>query len=275
MKPNYIVIGAAKCGTTSLCYHLGRHPEVFMADPKEPHYFGYEHDPQKTVRWYESLFDNSVGEIAIGEGSTSYTHPDIIRQAAYSIFKYIPDCSLIYMVRHPLRRLESDWKMRRNENWAPVSFNEAVNNQRTLTTHGMYWKNLSEYRRLFRDEQLLIVFLEDFRHNPNKELKRCFKHINVNPSIVIDDADKPLNQSRNFHRDGIFARYLRRTRYFDSIKNAMPSWLRYGAKTMFTRKEDLTVQWDEEIRRSVIEELREDSFEFLRYCNKPTEFWDL
>jgi len=284
-----MVIGAAKCGTTSLCYLLGRHPQVFMSNPKEPHFFGREGDPifgkegdpKKTIEWYESHFDNAVGKIAIGEGSTSYTHPDIIRQAASGIAEYAHECRLIYMVRHPLRRLESDWKMRRYEGWAPASINEAITNQETLTvqrtliTHGMYWQNLSEYRRLFPDEQILIVFLEDFMQNPAQELKRCFQHMNANPSVTIDGVEQPRNQSRNARRDGLISGYLRKTPYFERMKTAMPGWLRTSAKLLFTRKEDLTFQWDEHIRSSVIEELREDSHKFLEYCDKPADFWEL
>ena len=275
MKPNFLVIGALKCGTTSLCYSLGKHPQVFMCDPKEPHFFGRKPDPKKTIEWYESLFDKGLGKIAIGEGSTSYTHPDIIRQAAADIAEYTPKCRLLYMVRNPIKRLESDWKMRRHEGWAPASINEAVKSQPTLTTQGMYWKNVNEYRWLFSDKQILIVFLEDFSRDPDRELKRCFDHVNVDASKKIDVPEKPLNESRGYRKDRIISRYLRGTSFFEGMKAFMPNWLRGLAKTTFTRKEDLVVRWEEQVRRSVIAELWEDSQKFLEYSGKPLDFWDL
>ena len=70
MLPNFIVIGAPKCGTTSLCHLLGNHPQVFMSKVKEPHYFGRK-DPTKTLLWYEEHFVGAEDKKAIGEGSTS------------------------------------------------------------------------------------------------------------------------------------------------------------------------------------------------------------
>ncbi|MCK4787025.1 MAG: sulfotransferase domain-containing protein [Desulfobacteraceae bacterium] len=274
MLPNFIVIGAAKCGTTSICDLLGEHPQVFMLDPKEPHFFGRD-DPKKTLEWYEALFKSAEGKIAIGEGSTSYTHPNIIHQAASGITEYIPGCRLIYMVRNPIKRLESDWKMRKHEGWAEGPVNEAVKRQPTLITHGMYWQNLSVYRKLFPDKQILIVFLEDFAQNPKQELKRCFEHIHVETSVSIADADKPRNPSNKFRRDGFIARYVRQTPFFNQLKEAVPSRIFQGAKLALTRKQDLTVRWIPQVRRSVTEKLRDDSLELLEHCGKPADFWNL
>ena len=183
LLPNFIVIGAAKCGTTSVCDLLGAHPQVYMSDPKEPCYFSHMDDEVRTRAWYESLFADVHDERAVGEGSTAYTHPDVIETTAARIRADIPDCRLIYMVRHPVRRLESDWRMRLHEGWTPDSISEAVQQQPTLVSHGLYWQNLSVYRALFSDEQILVVFLEDFMRNPDAELARCFAHIGVDPDV--------------------------------------------------------------------------------------------
>jgi hypothetical protein len=84
------------------------------------------------------------------------------------------------MVRHSLVRLESDWKMRSHERWSEgASINEAVDLQPTLITQGAYWTNIKVYRRLFRNDQILIIFLEDFSRDPHAELDRCFRHLGV------------------------------------------------------------------------------------------------
>ena len=129
MLPNFIVIGAAKCGTTSICDLLSSHPDVFMSNPKEPCFFSHMNEDFRTRDWYESLFDAVSGESAVGEGSTAYTHPDVIDATSRQILEAIPDCRLIYMVRHPIRRLESDWRMRRHEGWTSESISEAVMQQ--------------------------------------------------------------------------------------------------------------------------------------------------
>ena len=274
MLPNFIVIGAAKCGTTSICDLLGSHPQVFMSNPKEPHFFGRD-DPKKTLEWYKTLFKGAEGKIAIGEGSTSCTHPDIINQAASEISKHISDCRLIYMVRNPIKRLESDWKMRKHEGWAEGTVNNAVKCQPTLITHGMYWKNLSVYRKLFPDEQILIVFLEDLSQNPEHELRRCFEHIHVDASITIANADKPRNPSAKFRQDGFIAKHIRQISFFERFKKAIPPWMLQGAKLALTRKQNLTVQWEQQVRRFVIKKLRDDSLKLLEHCGKPANFWNI
>jgi hypothetical protein len=273
MMPNFIVIGAAKCGTTSMCDLLGMHPTVFMTDPKEPHFFSRENDESKPQAWYESLFAGAEGCSAVGEGSTSYTHPNVIDVAASRIASAIPDCRLIYMVRHPLKRLESDWRMRRHENWAPDCINEAVEKQRNLVRHGLYWKNLSVYRRFFPDEQILIVFLEDFSKDPDAELRRCFKHLRVNPSVIFPDARRARNRSQDLRRDGRIAAFLRKMSLFDCFKAGVPPWLLTAGKRTLTRREEFVVDWKPHIRLRVIEQFQADSQQFLQFCGRSADFW--
>lgn len=71
-QPTFLVIGATQCGTTTMCDLLAAHPDVFMTSPKEPHFY-----------------------------SRLATFPQRRDQ------KELPDARLIYMIRHPVRRLES------------------------------------------------------------------------------------------------------------------------------------------------------------------------
>ena len=275
MLPTFIVIGAAKCGTTSLCDLLGRHPDVFISTPKEPHFFSRQKDTPETRFKYESLFSGVTTESAIGEGSTSYAHPYFIGLAARGIHSSIPSCRLIYMVRHPLRRLESDWKMKRHERRTPASINLAVSEDRRLKLHGMYWKNLQVYRAMFSDEQLLIVFLEDFSKDPERELARCFEHIGVDSQYRPENASSPRNTAQNRRQDGRAARLLRLLPFFDQLKESIPpSWVT-AAKELLTRKKEYDVVWDEEVLRALENQYVRDSQRLLSFCDKPLNYWDL
>lgn len=272
MLPSFLVIGAAKCGTTNMCSLLGQHPQVFMSEPKEIHFFG-RRDPRKTLAWYERFFENASLVKAVGEGSTSYTHPDIMEACAAEIAERIPDCQLIYMVRNPLARLESDWKMRRHEGWAKGVVNEAVELQPTLISHGMYWQNLNVYRRRFTEKQIQVVFLEDFAADPTREMRRCLVHIGADPNVQIQQLDKVRNRSADFRKDGRIARRLRGTPILRFARRHAPRWVVTAAKGILTSREDLTVNWDPSVRRAVLERLRGDSLAFLEYCGKPPDFW--
>lgn len=273
MIPNFIVIGAAKCGTTSICELIGQHPHAFMSDPKEPCFYSHMNEGGRTRDWYESLFTGAGDARAIGEGSTAYTHPDVIETVAQRIHSDIPDCRLIYMVRHPLRRLESDWRMRLHEDWTPASISAAAREQTSLVTHGLYWRNLNVYRSLFNDEQILIVFLEDFTRDPETELERCFRHIGVDPDVRIENASTPRNTSAGFRKDSALAARLRGIGGFEQIKERLPAWLVNAGKQALTRKERFAVEWDDATRAEVIARFAPDSALFLAHCGKPADFW--
>lgn len=289
--PNFMVIGAPKCGTTTLCDQLGSHPDVFMSDPKEPHYFGRT-DPALTWDRYLALFARARNERAIGEGSTSYTRPDINRAAAEAIKSVMPDGKLIYMVRDPVRRLESDWRMRVHEGWRSESINSAVRNaiahgdrplvprevdaelrwQRLLLTQGAYWSNLSEYRRLFTDDQILVVFLEDFSRSPQSELARCFEHLGVDPRAVPTEV-RALNRGEDHRRDGTIARFVRERLPFQQLRAMTPEWAVRMAKSVLTTAAVARVEWDPRVRREAAEWFSDDSRRFLEFYGKPADFW--
>ncbi|MEK7795603.1 MAG: sulfotransferase, partial [Candidatus Hydrogenedentota bacterium] len=75
-RPNFIIVGAPKCGTTALSEYLRAHPNVFVSDPKEPHYFAEDFDLlriTKTEAAYHQLFAKATSEhAAVGEASTGY-----------------------------------------------------------------------------------------------------------------------------------------------------------------------------------------------------------
>ena len=52
-KPDFIIIGAAKSGTTTLYEYLCRHPQIFMSTPKEPDFFSLDQNYTKGIEWYE------------------------------------------------------------------------------------------------------------------------------------------------------------------------------------------------------------------------------
>jgi len=277
MLPTFIVIGAAKCATTSVCDILGGHPQVFMSDPKEPHYFAIS-DPQEFEArrpWYEALFAEAGSALAVGEGSVSCTSPRRIAIAAPRIHATVPECRLIYMVRHPIRRLESDWRMMRFEQRVSGSVNEVLREVPNLLNWGFYWKHLNVYRSLFADEQILIVFFEDFTRHPHRELERIYAHIGVDSSYVAPDADRPRLGAGDFRRFGAAASALQRVPGLERVKHLVPRLAVEAAKRLFGRRETFEVKWDAATLRSVAEEYREDAAQLLAHCGKPPDYWVL
>jgi hypothetical protein len=106
--PDFFILGAPKCGTSSLWVYLGQHPNIFMCVPKEPHFFC---DDLAQVRQrdnlpdYLALFDGKeVGPQLGGEASAWSLYS---QHAVTNILEYKPDAKLIAMVRNPVELVQS------------------------------------------------------------------------------------------------------------------------------------------------------------------------
>lgn len=276
MFPNFIVIGQAKCGTTSLCEHLRSHPEVFFSEPKEPRYFSNESnfgDPILRAD-YEKLFSGVTSHKAIGEGTTTYTHPKIAKIAAKRIADCIPNCRIIFMVRHPMRRLESDWRMRLFERWAEEDINDAIRSNPSLISHSLYWRNFKPYMQHFPDAQRLVIFLEDFSDNPDAELKRCFDFVGVNTEHVLKNAFSKRNDSKRFRSDTWLSSKLRNSETLDELKRIIPDVARRWGKKLLLKEQRYSLNWRPELRREVVAQIRADTDVFLAYCGKRSDYWN-
>lgn len=101
-RPNFFILGAPKCGTTSMAGWLAGHPSVFLSTPKEPTYFCTDLLPGRTRRLeeYERLFEAAGPRHAIvGEASTGYLYS---RDAVPNILDYADAARFLVMVRNPL-----------------------------------------------------------------------------------------------------------------------------------------------------------------------------
>jgi sulfotransferase family protein len=107
-KPNFFIVGAPKCGTTALYDYLREHPNVFMSELKEPHYFSTDlitHPLIKTPEDYIRLFSDSTQEhLRIGEASASYL---LSAEAARNIRAFSRDAKIIAMFRNPVDMVHS------------------------------------------------------------------------------------------------------------------------------------------------------------------------
>jgi hypothetical protein len=107
-KPDFFIVGAPKCGTTSLCKYLAQHPDVFISKFKEPNQFSYDLiekpiKPRRSIEEYLEFFNDADGRIC-GEGSSLYLYSKI---AAKEIYNFNPNAKIIIMLRNPVDFLYS------------------------------------------------------------------------------------------------------------------------------------------------------------------------
>jgi hypothetical protein len=285
VRPNFLVIGAVKCGTSSLCKLLGGHPAAFMCDPREPFFFSHDRNYLgKGWDWYESLFVGAAGKAAIGEGSTTYTQQALFPDAAPRIAKHLPDARLIYITRQPLEQIESLWIWLRSF-WdtvakdgirADADFNLSVK-ERTpiLIETARYWKQISRYRDSFPDDRILVLFLEDFKRDPDAVLARCFEFLGIDPEVRIPESDTPINVSKQLRFDRWFLKPLRMLPGAGVARRGLPRGLHAALRPLVRKPVGGRPQWDADTRGWALDQLAEDSRRFLQHFGKPADFWDL
>ena len=101
IKPNFFILGAPKCGTTSLAAWLSEHPQIYLSPHKEPHFFNTDHKRFfNTLEKYEALFSGVTRQhIAVGEASVWYLYS---AAAVSNILTYTEDAKFIVMLRNPI-----------------------------------------------------------------------------------------------------------------------------------------------------------------------------
>lgn len=199
MRSSYFfIVGAPKCGTTSLAAWLRLHPRTFMTDPKEPHYFNNDmanrlvKDRDTYIRLFSSA---SEQHLALGEASTWYFYS---KKAVPAIEKELPGSRYIVMLRHPVEMVQSLYAhnvLHCHENARTLE--EAWNLQH-LRSRGQRIPRLcrepdflqyreacalgSQLERLYRTaekKRVLTLWLDDIKVNPRNEYLRVLDFLGV------------------------------------------------------------------------------------------------
>lgn len=105
--PDFVIIGAAKAGTTSLYRLLQHHPDIFMPEVKEPEFFARDEHYAAGIQKYGALFADAGPDQLAGEGSTIYSLSPFFPQTAARLASHAPRAKLIYVMRQPVERAYS------------------------------------------------------------------------------------------------------------------------------------------------------------------------
>lgn len=272
--PNFFIVGAMKCGTTSLRDHLHNHPDIFMVYPEEPRFFYNDTKYAKGLEQYLKWFEGVSNESAIGEGSGYYGWRQRNEKTSARIAKNFPSAKIIYMVRHPLERLESHWSWDIANGVRLGNINRAVNKFPYLIEMSKFWKQIKSYRSYFNDEQIKVLFFEDFIAEPKKFMREVFRFLDVDEGFVPPSLTEARNPTDGRLTDSKFLVKLRIVPGFRSVTNIAPDKLvTYFRNRLKTRKKS-EPRWSESVFKKVIDDLLDDSRSFLKYCGRSEDYWD-
>jgi hypothetical protein len=199
--PDFVIIGAKKCGTTFLYDLLSQHPLVQPAASKEPHFFDKHFD--EGIEWYRRFFPAPRWEDGRRTMTGEATPYIINRRAPERMAELVPQARLIALLRNPVDRAYSDYQMLARKKREPRTFEEAIGAEKTpplgtgghasehkdhgslddsskYLSRGVYVDQLLRWTEFFPREQLLVLKSEDLFESPDETLK-----------VVLDFLDLP------------------------------------------------------------------------------------
>lgn len=248
VQPNFFIIGAAKAATTTLASALLQHPDVAIVQGKEPHFFSFDPNYQRGWQAYLTLFQHCGAEKAIGDASTSYSrvryHPDVVAR----INHHCPEARIIYMVRHPIERMESAFMehIKLAGRLVFKDINVAICKQPMILDSSRYWEVYQAYRQFFPENRIHIIWFEDFIKNPVAQIQECCQFLEVN---------------RDFNPDMTLTEQNERSKNISLINGLDQGQM------------DKILQWVPELKAKVLAELKDDNLQFLKHFKQTKDYW--
>ena len=189
--PNFICIGAQRAGTTWLHNCLKEHPDVFVPQLKELHFF--DRFFNKGIEFYLEYFspENRGNAIVWGELTPNYyQEPEALKR----IKDTIPDVKIIYILREPVSRAYSQYQLFKSSQFANMSFEEVIKTKPIVTDLSMQGKHLQRTYSLFSKEQVLVLFYDDLSNDPKTTLENVYTFIGVDHNFIPAHIGKRINR---------------------------------------------------------------------------------
>ena len=220
--PNLFIVGAPKCGTTSLHYYLNQHPDIFLCKPKEPNY--YNTDLIRTNRIkredYFALFDNDNAKY-IGEATPLYL---MSKDAPINIKKDSPNAKIIIAIRKPSDLLFSAYYQNKyNLIEEASSFEEAINGEekrkktlvKTKTGEPIdrliysrfvnFTTQISRYIETFGKENVHVIIFDDLKRNTEVEVRKVLDFLGIDNKAEIDFSVQNVSKT---NKSELIAKHL-------------------------------------------------------------------
>ena len=243
-RPNFFIIGAMKCGTSSLHAYLSTHPAIFMSSLKEPSHFV---DPEALrtlaptlaargywqIEKYLELFRYAGDAAVIGESSTNYSKLPHAPGVPQRIRAFNPDARFIYLMRDPLRRTISHyWQLVRGDLERRDMLTAFREDSQYLDVSN-YAMQLRPYLELFGPERMKTVLTEELRADPRGTIQDIFRWLGVDPGFVPPNLDQRKYVTPKRFEDARtvpLLRSFRQSRLWLALAPAVPSALKSAVR---------------------------------------------
>ena len=219
--PDFIILGAMKCATTTLYDQLSHQPGIFMPDLKEPNFFSDDVQYRQGLSWYQALFSAAKIDDIIGEASTHYSKLPNYPATVERIKKNLPNVRFIYVMRDPIDRLVSQYIHEWSCGNITASLDDALDLHPELTDYSRYSFQLQPYIENFGKDRVLPVFFERMKVQPQTELERIAKFIGFHQPVFWQEDLAPKNVSRERIRRFPFYKFILQNHLMASIRRTL------------------------------------------------------
>ena len=209
-RPNFFLVGAGKSGTTTLHRWLSSHPQIYFPRLKEPNYYTFlGEDPATlepldrdyatrcitTARDYERLYQAVAGETIIGDASPLYLyHPRV----ASRIHSDVPNAKILIVLRNPLERAYSDYRMHVRHGREDRDFRNSISEDQgtfrllvgCYAQKSLYADQVIRYLELFGRENVLITLFDDLENDPRAMMASIFAFLGIDDRFECNIAER-------------------------------------------------------------------------------------
>ncbi len=178
--PNFLVVGAARAGTTAFYHGLRQHPDIYLPVRKEPQFFTTQWG--RGISWYASLYAEHRGERAVGDASNSYSYAGVADERTLERMRSVlgEDVRIVYLVREPVQRTYSHYLYYRHfSGHEQRAFEEAIEANPIYLGSSDYPRWIDLYAEAFGAERVHVEVFEDFKRDPNATYRRVFRFLGV------------------------------------------------------------------------------------------------
>ncbi|MCY0901081.1 MAG: sulfotransferase [Firmicutes bacterium] len=282
MLPNFLVVGAAKSGTSSIDRYLGQHPDVYMPPKKEAHYFSKASFPDRftgpgddgmnmetigSLDRYESLFDDVCDQKAIGESSAFYLY---YPETAERIAAVNPEMKIVIVLRNPVERAFSAYMYLMRDERETLSFEAglAAEEERRRQNFepmwlyrelGLYAEQVRRYLDVFGPNQVKVILYDEFARDNAGIMADLFSFLGVRTDFPIDTSIR-YNESGKPKSRALFNFVAKPNLLKEMVKPFVPLAVRERlgnrAKSMILERVDMDFSTRAELKAFYSQDIR-------------------